>query len=361
MRPQPAARAWTLRSRSTSQQFRPMFRAEYYFISNVCDLTKDAAQATGPDGRAAIKAAARQIRRGPAEDDARGLAARARSYPDPQQAHRGRAGQVRPTLLTSAQQERYRQGAGETSRQSQAGRSSTTWSRSSIRTWCSTSEQRDEARPTRCARTGMTRGASRWRCSRIIDNFFPNIPDQVVVPFLTEHQKAVWRRIPKNPGRASAGSALAAWSWEPDPLDDPELAEAAARKPRPRRSNERAMTMSSATAQPSANGSLLRRHRERCASMLSRGCRLASWAGGIPASGSVFRDCRRRSQDMVVVREAGRGRAPADAGRRRGSRRECCRSRSPARLRDERRPVRSVGLRGARGTPGPAATSSIRS
>jgi hypothetical protein len=57
-----------------------------------------------------------------------------------------------------------------------------------------------------------------------IESYFPNIPDNLIVPFLTEHQKASWQRIPRNQnvffGFAFGGMA------ENDPLDDPELAEA---------------------------------------------------------------------------------------------------------------------------------------
>ncbi|MGZ3469850.1 MAG: hypothetical protein ACXWO1_08910, partial [Isosphaeraceae bacterium] len=58
-----------------------------------------------------------------------------------------------------------------------------------------------------------------------IDSFFPNIPDQVVAPILTDNQKEVWRRIPKN-SNVFWGFSFGGGIVENDPLDDPELAEA---------------------------------------------------------------------------------------------------------------------------------------
>jgi hypothetical protein len=58
-----------------------------------------------------------------------------------------------------------------------------------------------------------------------IDSFFPNIPDQVVAPILTDNQKEIWRRIPKN-SNVFWGFSFGGGIVENDPLDDPELAEA---------------------------------------------------------------------------------------------------------------------------------------
>ena len=58
-----------------------------------------------------------------------------------------------------------------------------------------------------------------------IDSFFPNIPDQVAAPILTDNQKEVWRRIPKN-SNVFWGFSFGGGIVENDPLDDPELAEA---------------------------------------------------------------------------------------------------------------------------------------
>ncbi len=43
------------------QQFRPMFRAEYYFIRNTCELNTDQRKQLAKVGETAVKAAARQF------------------------------------------------------------------------------------------------------------------------------------------------------------------------------------------------------------------------------------------------------------------------------------------------------------
>ena len=93
------------------------------------------AQAAGPAGRDRGQGRGPTVRRGPAEDDARGLAARhgvSRSAP----AHRGGAGQEldRPALARPAGAVQGRAGEAELPAASRC--SSTTWSSSSTRTWC---------------------------------------------------------------------------------------------------------------------------------------------------------------------------------------------------------------------------------
>ena len=45
------------------QQFRPMFRTEYYFIRNVCNLTKEQRKQVAREGERAVMAAARNSSR----------------------------------------------------------------------------------------------------------------------------------------------------------------------------------------------------------------------------------------------------------------------------------------------------------
>ena len=58
-----------------------------------------------------------------------------------------------------------------------------------------------------------------------IEHFFPNIPDNLVAPFLTENQKKSWQRIPRNQN-VFFGFQFGGMQMENDPLDDPELVEA---------------------------------------------------------------------------------------------------------------------------------------
>jgi hypothetical protein len=58
-----------------------------------------------------------------------------------------------------------------------------------------------------------------------IDTFFPSVPDQIVTPILTDNQREVWRRIPRNQN-VFWGFNFGGEIMGNDPLDDPELAEA---------------------------------------------------------------------------------------------------------------------------------------
>ena len=165
------------------------------------------AQASGPPGRHAVKAAARKFVEAQ-QNMMRGGWRPGTEYPDPRK------------LLEEELARSVDQHSDASSRSATAGTarngppvagkcSSTTWSRSSTgpgahpaaaqRSW-----------PRRCEPTGMNPGGSPWRCSRTINNFLPSIPDQVVAPFLTDHQKASGG---ESPGiRAfSGGSASTGW------------------------------------------------------------------------------------------------------------------------------------------------------
>jgi hypothetical protein len=58
-----------------------------------------------------------------------------------------------------------------------------------------------------------------------LEHFFPAIPDELVVPFLTENQKRSWQRIPRNQ-TVFWGFNFQGVVMEDDPIDDPELMEA---------------------------------------------------------------------------------------------------------------------------------------
>ena len=54
----PAAAALDAQAAQYVEQFRPMFKSEYYFIANACDLTKDQRKNLARLGETAVKAAA---------------------------------------------------------------------------------------------------------------------------------------------------------------------------------------------------------------------------------------------------------------------------------------------------------------
>jgi hypothetical protein len=87
-----------------------------------------------------------------------------------------------------------------------------------------TSQQRSKLADALLANWKDSWGQSLDMLQDLNNNVFPNIPDQVVAPVLTDLQKEVWRRIPKNTG-GFYGFSMGGMVMDPDPLDDPELAE----------------------------------------------------------------------------------------------------------------------------------------
>ena len=138
-----------------------------------------------------------------------------------------------------------------------------------------------------------------------IENFFPNIPDKLVVPFLTDHQKKVWQRIPKNQS-VFFGFSFGGMVMDNDPLDDPELVEARQEAEAKEKQKEQ---------QAAANGrglpkgwSMMADPVDRSSSRDARRCdRCRSSWPGVPY-------CRRRAGSKPVAGPASRG---GSAARRR--------------------------------------------
>jgi hypothetical protein len=203
------------------QQFRPMVRTEYYFIRNVCDLTKEQRKQVAREGERAVLAAARRF----AEEQQKMMRGGWRpgsEQPDPHRLLVEVLAKSVPPMLTPAQAARYR----EELEKRAASRKQVALDNLVAKLdqdLVLDSDQREKI---------SSSLSSHWNdawCQSLqmlmnIENFFPNVPDNLVVPFLTEHQRSSWQRIPKNQnvffGFAFNGMA------ENDPLDDPELAEA---------------------------------------------------------------------------------------------------------------------------------------
>ena len=179
-------------------------------------------QTTGPAGKNRGQGRGKAIRRGPAENDARGKAAGHGLYRS-LQARRARAHQGHQPLLSHDQESRYK---AELEKRA-ASRKQVVIDNLVAKLdgdLVLTSEQR-----TRLVEALSANWKDAWGQSlqmlMNIDSFFPNIPDQVVAPILTDNQKEVWRRIPKN-SNVFWGFSFGGGIVENDPLDDPELAEA---------------------------------------------------------------------------------------------------------------------------------------
>jgi len=203
------------------QQFRPMVRTEYYFIRNVCDLTKDQRKEVAREGEHAVLAAARRF----AEEQQKMMRGGWRpgtEQPDPHRLLEEVLTKTVPPLLTSAQAVRYKE---------ELEKRAASRKQAALDNLVAKLDQDlvlDSDQREKISSSLSSHWNDAW-CQSLqmlmnIENFFPNVPDNLIVPFLTEHQRSSWQRIPKNQnvffGFAFNGMA------ENDPLDDPELAEA---------------------------------------------------------------------------------------------------------------------------------------
>ncbi len=219
---QPAAAALDARVAQYVRQFRPMFRAEYYFIRNTCGLNTDQRKQLARLGETAVKAAARQFVEAQ-QKMMRGGRRSGTDYPDPRKLVEQELTRVMSSLLSHDQESRYK---AELEKRA-ASRKQVVIDNLVAKLdgdLVLTSDQR-----TRLVEALSANWKDAWGQSlemlMNIDSFFPSIPDQVVTPILTDNQREVWRRIPRNQN-VFWGFSFGGVIRENDPLDDPELAEA---------------------------------------------------------------------------------------------------------------------------------------
>jgi hypothetical protein len=219
---QPAAAVLDAQAAQYVQQFQPMFRAEYYFIRNTCDLNTDQRKQLARLGESAVRAAARQFVEAQ-QKMMRGGWRPGADYPDPRKFIEEELTRVLRPLLSQYQASRYK-----TELEKRAvSRKRVVIDNLVVKLdgdLVLTSDQRAKL---------IEAMSANWKdswCQSLemltnIDNFFPNIPDQVITPILTENQKAVWRRIPRN-SNVFWGFNFGGGIMDNDPPDDPELVEA---------------------------------------------------------------------------------------------------------------------------------------
>jgi len=214
---QPAVAVLNARADRRGAQMWSLFRAEYYFIRNACDLNADQRKALARLGGSAVKAAARQF----AEAELR--VSRVEGYPDPRKLMEDELAKAMSSLITPGQQARYK----EEIEKRAASRKQVVIDNLVAKLDQDLVLSADQR--TRLVESLSTNWKDAWGQSfemlMRIDNFFPDIPDHVVVPMLTDHQKEVWGILPIRQNRSfgiSFGRGIAGG----DPLDDPELAEA---------------------------------------------------------------------------------------------------------------------------------------
>jgi len=204
------------------QQFRPMFRAEYYFIRNTCDLNADQRKQLARMGESAVKGAARSFVEAQ-QKMMRGGWRPGSEYPDPRKVIEQELTKVMSPLLTHDQESRYK---AELEKRA-ASRKQVVIDNLVAKLdgdLVLTADQRTRLVEALAANWNDAWGQSLEMLMNI-DNFFPSVPDQVVTPILTDNQKEVWRRIPRN-SNVFWGFSFGGMVMENDSLDDPELAEA---------------------------------------------------------------------------------------------------------------------------------------
>ncbi len=204
------------------QHFRPLFRSEYYFIRNACDLSTDQ--------RKQLARLRESVSRGAAKSFVveqqkmmRGGWRPGSQYPDPRQLMEQELARAITPLLSAEQVGRYK-----TELEKRIA------SRKQLVIDNLIAKLDEDLMLTADQRIRLVRSlTANWKDSwgqslemlMNLENFFPSIPDQLVMPILTEPQRDAWRRVPRNTN-VFWGFSFGAGNQENDPLDDPELADA---------------------------------------------------------------------------------------------------------------------------------------
>ncbi len=204
------------------QQFRPMFRAEYYFIRNACGLNPDQRKQLARMGEAAVKTAARGFVEAQ-QKMMRGGWRPGMEYPEPRKLIEQQLNTDVTALLAPDQLARYKEETEKRTASRKQVAIDNLVAKLDLDLVLSPYQR------TRLVEALTTNWKDSW-CQSLemlqnIDNFFPSIPDQVVTPILTDHQKEVWQRIPRNQN-VFWGFSFGGMIMQNDPLDDPELVEA---------------------------------------------------------------------------------------------------------------------------------------
>jgi hypothetical protein len=204
------------------QQFRPLFRAEYYFLRRICDLAPDQRKQVAREGERAVHDAAKKF----AELQQKMMQGGWRpgtQYPEPQQVLEDVLSKSVTGFLSPAQRARYKEEIDKriANRKQVALDNLVAKLDSDL---VLTALQREKISKSLSSHWNDSWSQSMQMLMNI-EHFFPNIPDNLVVPFLTENQKRSWQRIPRNQN-VFFGFNFGGMQMENDPLDDPELVEA---------------------------------------------------------------------------------------------------------------------------------------
>ena len=206
-----------------TRQYRPILTTELNFIRQMCDLAPEQRPKIKAAGEASLNEAVLKM----AEFQGgrmRGGVRVQNAQPDPQRAIRESLAKVLRETLTPEQMTKY---------ETEATQRTALRKRAAIRyvvarldsTLCLTSEQRDKMAQSITA--GWQDNWENWlRFSSYGDQYFPQVPDQHVVPHLDADQKSMWSGLQKvNFGSSSGGGNVPAddgwWGDEPAKGDAP--------------------------------------------------------------------------------------------------------------------------------------------
>jgi hypothetical protein len=204
------------------QQFRPLFRAEYYFISRVCDLAPDQRKQVARVGEQAVHDAAKTFAE-LQQKMMQGGWQQGTQYPEPQKVLEDVLCTSLTGLLSPAQRARYQEEIDKrVANRKQVALDNLVAKLDSDLVL--TAAQRDKISESLKSHWNDSWSQSMQMLMNI-EHFFPNIPDNLIVPFLTDNQKKSWQRIPRNQN-VFFGFHFGGMEVENDPLDDAELIEA---------------------------------------------------------------------------------------------------------------------------------------
>jgi hypothetical protein len=204
------------------QQFRPMVRGEYYFIRHVCELSKEQRIETARVAERSVRTAAMAFVEAQQKMN-RGGWRPGMKQPDPRVIIEEELAKSLVDILTPKQQAVYQQELQKRA----ASRKKLVIDNLVAKLdqdLVLTPDQRDKITYSLAKHWDDAWGQSLDMLMNL-ESFFPNLPDPLIVPLLTERQKDVWLRVPRN-SNVFWGVSFGGMIVDNDPLDDPELVQA---------------------------------------------------------------------------------------------------------------------------------------
>lgn len=177
-----------------TQQYRPMLNPELNFIRQVCDLAPEQRPKIKAAGEAGVKDAALKMAELQAGRMRGGFVAN-NAQPDPRRIIREALAKALQETLTSEQMAKYTEEATQRTALRKRAAVLSVVARLDA-TLCLTADQRDKISAS--ISSGWQEKWEQWlMISMYGDQYFPNVPDQLVSAHLNADQKSVWTGIQK--------------------------------------------------------------------------------------------------------------------------------------------------------------------